>query len=69
MGTYHDLIQRAVVGAGAVVSALRNGTLDTLVRIAVHCIFLLFIGICSVCPFGRIVCEIAICFFRGIMIQ
>ena len=39
MSTYHDLVQRTVVSAVAVVSALRNGTLDALVCIAVHNVF------------------------------
>ena len=36
-----DLVQRAVVGVAAMVSALLNGALDALVCMAVHTIFLL----------------------------
>ena len=43
MGTYQDPLQRAVVCFVAVVSALMNSTLDALVGIAVHDLFLLFL--------------------------
>jgi hypothetical protein len=40
--TYQDTLQRAVVGFIAVVNALVDSTLNTLVCIAVHVLFLLF---------------------------
>ncbi len=43
MGTYQNPLQRAVVCFVAVVSALMNSTLDALVGIAVHDLFLLFL--------------------------
>ena len=43
MGTNKDAIQRAVVSLIAVVGALGNGTLDTLIRFAIHFGFLLFL--------------------------
>ena len=46
----HDLVQRTVVGTVAVMGTLGHSTFDALIRIAVHCIFLLFIGIGTVCP-------------------
>ena len=41
MGTNKDAIQRAVVSLIAVVGALGNGTLDTLICFAIHFGFLL----------------------------
>ena len=42
VGAHQDLLQRAVVGIVAVVSALLDGALDALVGVAVHGIDLLF---------------------------
>jgi hypothetical protein len=45
VGAYQDLIQGAVVGFVAVMSALLDGALNALVSIAVHNAFLLFLRI------------------------
>ena len=50
MGTHQNPVQRAVVLAVAVVSALLDGTLNTFVGIAVHDFILLLIGTGLVCP-------------------
>ena len=47
MGAHQDLVQGAVVLTLAVVCALLNGAFDALVGIAVHIVFLLFIGFCN----------------------
>ena len=43
MGAHQDAIQRAVVLAVAVISALLNGAFDTLVCVAIHRFFLLLL--------------------------
>ena len=43
MGAHKDVVQRAVVLASAVISALCDGALDALVGMTVHDIFLLFL--------------------------
>jgi hypothetical protein len=45
MGTHHDPLQGAVVLGVAMVSALLDGTLDALVSIVVHFLFLLCFGV------------------------
>ena len=50
MGAHQDLVQRAVVLAVAVVSALLNGALNALVGVAVHSCFLLCLSSKVVCP-------------------
>ena len=42
MGTDQDALQRAVIRFVAVMGTLMNGTLDALVGIAIHSLFLLF---------------------------
>ena len=46
VGAHQDPVQRAVVFAVAVVSALLNGAFDALVCLVVHTIFLLLFGFC-----------------------
>ena len=50
MGTYADLLQGAVVFAGAVVGTLLHGALDTVVSMTGHLSHLLFKVILPVCP-------------------
>ena len=49
MGTYQNTLQRAVVCVSAMVGALRNSTLDTLVSMAAHSQFLLLSDSAIVC--------------------
>jgi hypothetical protein len=50
MGTHLDLLQRAVVGIVAVVSALRNGAGNALVGVTAHGSFLLLSVSALSCP-------------------
>ena len=43
VGAYQDLIQGAVVLAGAVVCTLGNGALHALICVTAHCSYLLFL--------------------------
>ena len=49
MGAHHDSLQRAIVGIIAMVCALLDSTLDRLVGMAVHVIFLLYFGMLLLC--------------------
>ena len=65
VGTHQDAIQRAIVLGVAMVSALLYGALNTLVGMAIHGLFLLFL------IYGLIVCtkeEIIHCFLQQNMI-
>ena len=50
MGTHQDPVQGAVVGILAVMGTLLNGTLDTLVCMAAHSLFLLIFVMHLDCP-------------------
>ena len=51
MGTYGDLLQRAVIGIIAMVRALGNSAGNALVGMTAHRRFLLFSDSAIVCPF------------------
>ena len=53
VGAHHDLIQRTVVLGVAVIGALADGAGDTLVGVAVHTIYLLFLSSPIVWPRKR----------------
>ena len=56
MGTHQNTVQRTVVGIAAVVCALLDSTLDRLVSMAVHVIFLLFLVMLLLCHSRRKIC-------------
>ena len=53
VSTHHDPLQRAVVGIAAMMSTLGNSTLNALICMAIHSLFLLFSVILKVYPQSR----------------